>query len=307
MKHEIMIQILFILLAKDKVSAKSLANRFEVTTRTIYRYIESLSLAGVPIETVRGADGGFRIRPSYKLSSGFLTEDEKTGAINALTAINAEIADTVLTSVINKLTALKKSATPISLKSGNLIIDAGPWTESDGYKHKLSEISYSADKCEILNIEYHDRNGEITVREIEPHTLVFKQGVWYVYAYCNVRRGFRFFKVARIGKLTPSGKTFIRRETPESLPFNEWFKGDNIKTVKFEVIKSVLPEVLEWLGVEKVPTLIDGKYYLEADLPTEQSLIMKILSFGKGIKVISPKSLKDDVHKTAISLAKLYE
>ena len=306
MKYEIMINILFTLLSKDIVSATRLAQKYEVTTRTIYRYIDSLSLAGVPIETVRGADGGFRIRPSFKLTAGFLTEEEYNGALNAVNAINSEISDPVLERVIEKLKSVKRGNSAISLKSGNLIIDAGPWLNTDGYKQKLSEMAYSADKQEVLEIKYFDRNGEISNRQIEPHTLVFKQGVWYVYAFCRTRQDFRFFKIARIGEIKTVKETFTKRETGESLPFDTWFISENTKEIEFLVDKTVISDVEEWLGVENVESKDDG-YHIKVSLPIEKSLIMKILSFGSGIKVISPKSLKDEIKTTALNLAKLYE
>ena len=76
MKYELMLSILFELLSKRTVKASYLASKYEVSVRSIYRYISSLEMAGVPIYTVRGYNGGFSIIDSYKLSSTFLTKAE---------------------------------------------------------------------------------------------------------------------------------------------------------------------------------------------------------------------------------------
>ena len=198
MKYEIMLGILFELLSKKCVKAAYLADKFEVSVRSIHRYISSLEMAGVPIYTTRGITGGFSIVDTYKLSSTFMTEKEFEQTINALTAFSESMPNKTLDSAINKLKSTKKNQTSgFDIKSGGMIIDAGPWGDTVNYKSKLVVIQKSLDECKKLHITYHDRNGDITDRIIDPHVIVFKQGLWYVYAYCNLRNEFRFFKEAK--------------------------------------------------------------------------------------------------------------
>ena len=104
----------------------------------------------------------------------------------------------------------------------------------------------------MIEINYLDRNGEKSVRLIEPHNIVLKQGLWYVFAYCNLRNEFRLFKIGRIEKLTLLKETFEKRPIPEILPFENWYLADNTELVEFEVDEKVAPDVEEWLGVNNV-------------------------------------------------------
>lgn len=307
MKYEIMLKILFELLSKKCVKANYLAEKFEVSVRSIHRYITCLELAGVPIYTVRGNNGGFAIIDTYKLSSTFMTVSEFEQTINALTAITESVPNKSLTSVISKLKAVVKNEySGFDIKSGNLIIDAGPWGDTVGYKSKLTVIQKSIEERKVLSIRYHDRNGDVTERNVEPHVIVFKQGLWYVYAYCRLRQDFRFFKTGRIEQANMLDEQFSRREMKNSdLPLNFWENNVISQDVTLEIDKSVLSDVEEWLGIENVSEK-NGKFIAEAKLPFDNGLASKIMSFGSGIKVLSPNSLKEQIKSCAKSILENY-
>ena len=296
MKFEIMIGILFELMSKKCVKASYLAEKYEVSIRSIHRYINSLEMAGVPIYTQRGNQGGFAIIDTFKLSSTFFTKSEFEQTINALTAINEGVPNKILESAILKLkSAVRNEYCSFSIQGGNLIIDAGPWGDTVGYKSKLVIIQKSIDECKKLNIRYHDRNGELTDRTIEPHVIVFKQGIWYIFAYCNLRNEFRFFKTGRIESANLLDETFTRRDLSNiDLPTNFWNSNIETCSVIMEIDKSCLSDVEEWLGIENVKK-INNKYIADVNLPFDKGLVSKIISFGSGIKVLEPKILKDEI------------
>ena len=158
-----------------------------------------------------------------------------------------------------------------------------------------------------LSIKYHDRNGNITERTIEPHVIVYKQGLWYVFAYCHLRNDFRFFKTGRIEMATILNDTFNRREIDgANLPMNFWHGSTETCDVIFEIDKKYLSDIEEWLGIENVSKVKD-KFIAEAKLPYGNGLISKIISYGNGIKVIAPQELKDSVIKCANSILKIYK
>lgn len=308
MKYEIMLGILFELLSKKCVKANYLAQKYEVSVRSIHRYINCLEYAGVPIYSVRGSQGGFSVVDTYKLSSTFMTVKEFEQTIDALTTFNNNVPNKELSSVINKLKAvIKNEYSGFDIKSGNLIIDAGPWGDTVGYKSKLLVIQKSIDENKILLVKYHDRNGNVTERTIEPHVIVFKQGLWYVYAFCHLRNDFRFFKIGRIESANVQNEKFERRAFSEdSLPLNFWHQDVEATDVALEVDKSILSDVEEWLGIENVK-LIDGKYIAEAKLPFDKGLTTKIMSYGDGIKVLKPLELKEDVKNIAKKIIQNYK
>ncbi len=308
MKFEIMIGILFDLLSKKCVKANYLSEKYEVSVRSIYRYISSLEMAGVPIYTIRGARGGFAIVDTYRLSSSFMTIKEFEHTINTLTAITESVPDKVLTSAINKLkSAVKNEFGGFDVKGGNLIIDAGPWGDTVGYKSKLNIIQKAIDENKKLYIRYHDRNGEITNRYIEPHVIVFKQGLWYIFAFCSLRNDFRFFKTGRIEFATLTNEKFVRRDlTNTELPLNFWHNSVEVTDVVMEIDKKCLSDVEEWLGIENVKQ-VKNRYIASVKLPLDNGLIMKIMEYGNGIKVLEPSFLKQQVIDCAESIIKNYK
>ena len=308
MKFEIMMRILFELMSKKSVKASYLAQKFEVSVRSIHRYLNCLELAGVPIYTIRGNQGGFSIVDNYRFSSSFMTKKEFEQTINALSAICESVPNKDLENVINKFkSAMKYESNGFSLNSGNLIIDAGPWGDTVGYKNKLIILQNCIENRKKLLIRYHDRNGEITDRTIEPHLIVFKQGIWYVFAYCNLRNEFRFFKTGRIERAIVTEETFVRQDLSKmDLPTNYWHVDQDAISVVLEINKSCLSDVEEWLGVENVKT-INGKHIADVLLPFDNGLIMKIMSFGNGVKVLAPKSLQSQIKECALKIMNNYK
>lgn len=308
MKYEIMLGILIQLLGKKCVNAKYLAEKYGVSVRSIYRYIDAIDMAGVPIYTIRGNNGGFAIVDTYKLPSTFLSKKEYDVTINALTGLSDGLANSTLQNVIDKLKAVcKTQVTGFDISSGNLIIDGGPWGDANGYKIKLQIIQQALENNQKLLINYHDRNGSKTERIIEPHVIVFKQGLWYVYAFCNLRNEFRFFKIGRIEYANILSEKFERKLIKkEDLPFDYWHDSVIAEEVVMEISKEYLSDVQEWLGVENI-SIEDGKYVARVFLPYEQGLITKIMSFGTGIKVITPQKLIDSQKKFAKKILENYK
>lgn len=307
MKLERLIAILFELLSKKSVSATYLAQKYGVSTRSIYRYLSCLEQAGVPLYTQRGKNGGIRIVDTFRLSSTFMTKTEFEQVIKSLSAITESVPDATLSSAINKLKAtIKREYSGFDVKSGNLIIDGGPWGDTVGYKSKLLVIEQSINENRRLFIRYHDRNGTVSERVTEPHVIVFKQGIWYVYAYCLLRQEFRFFKTGRIEQATLLDKKFDRRDLSQSdLPLDFWHNSVIAERVVLEIDKSVRSDVEEWLGIENVKVSGD-KFTAEVSLPFDDGLVSKIMSYGNGVKVLEPTALKEKIKTTAIAVAEKY-
>ena len=296
MKFETLISILFELLSKKTVSATYLAEKYTVSTRTIYRYIECLENAGIPLYTVRGKYGGISIIDTYKYGATFFTRPEYNQTIDALSAIVQSVPNKHLSSVLNKLKSnIRNEYSGFDIKSGNLIIDAGPWGDTVGYKTKLILIQKAIEENRVLSITYHDRNGERSIRDIEPHVIVFKQGLWYVYAYCHLRNSFRFFKTGRIEQANISNEHFARREIKEGeLPLDFWHNSIKAESIVMQIDKSVLSDVEEWLGIENV-SLVNDKYIAEATLPYDEGLVSKITPVPGGVGPLTVATLLENV------------
>ena len=307
MKLQSLIEILFILLSRNKVSAKYLADRLGVSLRSIYRYVDELSII-LPIYNTRGRNGGFSVSETYKLPASFLTKEESEFLTGVLSGMINETNSKMLTVILDKITAItKKGNENTTLDFGNLIIDGGPWGDVEGYKESVIFFENAIENKKVVHISYLSKNGVSSSREIEPHILILKQGLWYVYAYCLERNEFRLFKLGRIESANDTGKTFEKRSTENvKETLKTWYENLSVESVTLEVDKTVKADVEEWLGVDKIHTTKDGILAV-FNLPIDDILVGKILSFGSKVKVVEPVSLKNAVKKAAEGVMNLYK
>lgn len=308
MKFAILVSILFDLLAKRKLTAAYLAEKYEISQRTVYRYIDLLSTS-VPVYVKRGRNGGIYISDHYKLPVGFMTVDEYEAAIEALSAMYSQLPQERFLAAQRKLSAQVKAESrelTLSGELGSILVDGGTWGDTRTFSEKLRLIEEALRDNKTLDVEYHSRNGEKTQRTIEPHVLVFKQNVWYVYAFCRKQRDFRLFRLGRILAAYKTDETFTKRPfTREDIPLNYW-KTDKTVTARFAISDDAFADAQDWLGVENM-RLKDGNWEAEVTLPDDETLVRKIISFGAGLRVIEPTKLQSRVQAAAQAVFALYE
>ena len=177
MKYNIMLKILMLLLRKRKVTAAELARKYEISVRSIYRYVEELITCGVPINVERGRYGGLTIADTYLLPTGYFTKEEFEVTINALDAMASQINDENVISAREKLECKQKTERRETSVCGNIIVDGGTWADSKKFYDKMKVCEQSVNSCSALLIDYISREGEHSKRVIEPHVLIFKQNV----------------------------------------------------------------------------------------------------------------------------------
>lgn len=290
MKFQIMLGILFTLLARRKVSAGYLAGKYGVSVRSIYRYVDEMSISGVPVTVLRGPQGGICISDAFTLPKGLLTKEEYSKSLECLLAMNEQLHDDVLTDVIEKFRRSEKREERGEEFSGNILVDGGTWGDERKLSDLIALFSRAAEEREALLLEYADRGGERTNRTVLPHLMVLKQNVWYVYAYCKLRKEFRLFKLGRVRSVRKTGETFERLPfRREDVPLSFW-KAQKEVDAKFKISPERLPFAEEWLGVSNVYEQ-NGEYFAEAILPDDDALVGKILSAGAGFRVLAPSSL----------------
>ena len=301
MKFTILIEILFELLAKRKVTAPYLAEKYEISPRTVYRYIDQLSLT-VPIYIKRGRDGGICISDSYKLPKGFMTKEEYEATIEALETMYAQLPESRFLEAKLKISAQVKSETrdlAISGEVGSILVDGGTWGDTRDFSQKLRLIEECIKNHTAVEMEYLSRKSEKTHRKIEPHVLVFKQNVWYLYAFCHKQRAFRLFRVGRIFSMLKTEETFTKRAfAREDIPLTFWSDESEQISVRLQIENEAFADAMDWLGGENLKQSGE-KWIAEVTLPNEEGLARKLLSFGSGVKVLSPLSLKEKIVQLA--------
>ena len=307
MKYETMINILFLLLSRGKTTSKYIASRFDISVRTVMRYIEAISLANVPLISDVGRNGGYYIADSFRLPASFFTEKEFGAVLDILSGYNSQIPSKTLDSAINKLNSIKKpTSSKFEVRTGNIIIDGSSWNGNDDVKNTLKIIEESIENDVTVKIKYFDRHGESSLRDIDPHIIILKQGEWYVYAFCHLREQFRMFKVARIIFASKTDENFTKRKTDFNLSsLSKWFEKMEEETVELEFDASAESDAVEWLGIGSIYKRTKEKIFASAKLTCDKWLVSKILSFGGSVRVITPASLKDDVIKVAKKIAEM--
>lgn len=308
MKYEILLDMLFELLAKRKLTAQYFAEKYEVSVRTIHRYLSVLSIA-VPVQIQQGRNGGIFISDSYKLPMGFMTKSEYAAAVEALELAYAQLAEERFLAAKRKLSAQAKAESrdlTLTATPGTVIVDSGTWGDTKHFSDKIRLFQECIRDCAVLEIDYTDRTGETSHRKIEPHVLVFKQGVWYTYAFCRKQRAFRLFRLGRVFSAVITGEKFIRRPfRKEDIPLNYWTDETTSVDVRLEIAEEAFADVQDWLGGENLRKR-DGKWFADVRLPDDSVLVRKILGFGDAVTVVSPESLKERVGEAAAKIARLY-
>lgn len=295
MKYQIMVKILMLLLSRRKVCAREIAERYEISVRSVYRYIEELCVAGIPIDVARGRYGGLTIADTYRLPVGYFTKDEYTAAVNALTAMSSQVSDEAVLTALEKLQRQIKSERADTSVSGGIIVDGGTWGDTKKFSDKMAVCERAVNESLCLDIDYISRSGEHSRRIIDPHVLIFKQNVWYVYAFCHTKQSFRTFKIGRIKSARFTGKTFEKREiSREEIPLNFGYRSEELIELVLEIDKEKLPDAEEWIGIDNIEPR-GKKFVAEVSVPDDDGLVSKILGFGGGVKVVSPATLREKV------------
>ena len=303
MKYQVMLKMLIMLTSKRQVTAKEIADRFEISQRSVYRYVEELNVSGVPVDVVRGRYGGIFIADTYRLPSGYFTRGEYDAVINALEAMGGQINDDNVTSALEKLARRRKEDKRELSVCGNIIVDGGSWADMGSFSEKMRVCEQAVKDSLSLDIDYISRDGEHSRRVIDPHVLIFKQNVWYVYAFCHSRQEFRTFKIGRIKLARFTGGKFEKKEiSREDIPLNFEYSSEQLTEVTLEIKKDALADVEELIGVDNVEPKGNALIATVA-LPDDETLVEKILSYGGKVKVIAPTSLKERVKKAALAIA----
>lgn len=303
MKYQVMIKMLLLLTSRRKVTAREIAERFEISVRSVYRYVEELNVAGVPIDVVRGRYGGIFIADTFKLPSGFFTRGEYAAVENALTAMLSTMSDEDLISALEKLKRQQKADRRELSVCGNIIVDGGAWADLGKFPQKMKVCEQAVKDSLCLEIDYISRDGEHSKRVIDPYVLILKQNVWYVYAFCHTRQDFRTFKIGRIKGARFTGRGFTKKEIDRrDIPLNFEYTSEQLVPVTLEIAANAVADVEEWLGVDNIEPRGNG-LVANVSLPDDGMLVDKILGYGGKVKVVAPADLKKRVRETALAIA----
>lgn len=310
MKIDRLVAILVILLGKERVQAKDLAQKFEVSVRTILRDIEAINQAGIPIVTFQGANGGIGIAEGYRLDKSVLTADEMAAILSTLQGIDGAVNTKTHAVLMDKL---KNSLTNPQLetldnKLNRIVIDLSPWQDDAATRDKLAEIMAAIEAHRLLGFVYNDSAGVKTRRTVEPYSLILKAQNWYVYAWCTLRNSFRYFRVSRLADLDTLNEVFTPRQvSPQPLPeqrvLNQMGEPVALELAFIEELESIVEEFFR----EGIDSRRDGKIIVKTTLPENRGVLGLLLSFGAGVEVLNPPHIRKQLAEIAAEILQIYQ
>ena len=284
-------EIVYILMQKRKTTAKELADRFEVSTRTIYRDIETLSGANIPIYASKGKDGGIGLLDEYVLNKTILSEEEQNQILFALQGMK-KVKGQDEKDILEKLSILFNKKINDWIK-----IDFSNWGN-------IQEERFDIIKSAILNKQlvqftYYNSNGEESKRIVEPLQIWFKDKSWYLVSYCKLKQDYRIFKIARIKDIKILQEHFERE-----LPKEEKNEKHNFKIIELvlEINKAMTYRVYDEFESKEITKKEDGNFIVKVKYPENEWIYGYILSFGEYAKVLNPgyakNRIKDKLQRT---------
>ena len=301
--------MIMVLLEKERIGAQELADMFEVSPRTIYRDIDTINMAGIPIRSVSGVGGGFEIMPNYKIDKNVFSTADLSAILMGLSSLSDMIRGNELINALAKVKSFipADQASDIELKTNQICIDLSTWIGNRNTQSYLETIKTALQDHRLVSFEYIAHHGKKTTRTVEPYQLVLKSGHWYFQGYCLVRSDFRLFRLSRISNLHMETEHFTPRDYQKPvLDFEEMLQSMQIP-IKIRIHKSIMDRVLDYCTYEHFSPA-GGEYYM-VDFPfIENEYYYDILlSFGDKCECLEPLNIRAEMKRRIHDIAAIYD
>jgi predicted DNA-binding transcriptional regulator YafY len=281
--------IVYYLLEKKECTGKELANRFGVSVRTIYRDIDTLSSAGIPIYTNQGKGGGIVILDNFILNKSVLSEKEQDEILLALQNLSAARYPDI-DFILSRLSSLFKKSDVNWIE-----VDYSPWGSDERKKENFNTLKMAIISKRIITFEYFNASGEKSLRKALPMKLVFKDKAWYLQAYCYDRKASRTFKISRMSNIEITEEVFnpeTQEEISVELDDNQFRE---LIDIRLKISPAGAYRVYDDFSEKEITRQEDGSFTVTASMPVGDWLSNYILSYGSVVEAIEPQSVRDAV------------
>ncbi len=293
-------EIVYILLDRKKATAQELADHFEVSVRTIFRDIDALSSAGIPIYANQGKGGGIMLLDNFVLNKSVLSEKEQNEILMALQNLSATRYPDI-DFVLSRLSSFFKKSDINWIE-----VDFSPWGSDEKHKEKFNLLKMAIVNNQVITFDYFNTSGIKSSRRAEPVKLIFKDRAWYLIAYCYERNAYRTFRITRMGNVRITEDFFRKRvseEQPADLEDKHFRRAIDIQ---LEISPAGAYRVYDDFYEKDVIKNKDGSFTITTSLPEGDWIYNYLLSFGPILKGIKPQSLHDTlVSKMEVMLRNL--
>ncbi len=288
MKIDRLLGIIITLLQQEKVTAHYLAEKFEVSVRTINRDIVDLCKAGIPVVTTQGANGGISVLNGYKIDKTLLTKSELKLILAGLSTLGSISTDNKYKLIMDKFVASNDDI----LNSNHIIIDLSSYYKSS-LSPKIQILQSSIDNCTAVSFNYYSSKGEKLVL-LNPYLIIFQWNSWYVLGCENSTNKFKLYKLNRLWNLEATAKAYKFEEIPkEALDFNSFYTHNINAVILFD--ECVKYRLIEEYGLDFFTYDDDGRLRFTFDFTNEDYLITWVLSYGSNADLVEPKSLRKKI------------
>ena len=308
MKVDRLVSIIMVLLDKERIGAQELADMFEVSPRTIYRDIDTINMAGIPVCSTSGVGGGFEIMQKYKIDRKVFSTADLSAILMGLSGLSNMIRGNELVNALAKVKSFIPAdrAKEIEIKANQICIDLSPWMGNRNIQPYLEIIKTALQESKLLTFEYVAHHGNKTARTAEPYQLVLKSSHWYLQGYCHKRNDFRLFRLSRISNLQMLEKTFTPRDYQKPiLDFADILETMQTK-IKLRIHESVMDRVLDYCTYEHFSPDGDEHYIVSFPFIENEYYYSILFSFGDKCECLEPLHIRTEMKRRIHDIAAIY-
>ena len=301
MKIDRLIGILSVLLQEEKTTAPALAERFEVSKRTINRDIEDICKAGIPVRTTQGTGGGISIMDGYRMDRTLLTSKDMQMILAGLRSLDSVSGSSYYGQLMEKIQA---GSSKFVSGRDSILIDLSSWYR-DSLEPKIGTIQDAIEDRHLVTFRYYAPSGE-SERTVEPYYLVFRWSSWYLWGWCCDRKDYRLFKLNRMDHVRKSEEAFDCREAPMPDLSNEKIFPGEI-AVKALFAPDMKWRLVEDFGSDCFTESEDGRLLFTAKYTDMENLLTWLLTYGDKAEVLKPREAREKIAQIARNMVRKYE
>ena len=305
MRIDRLIGITMYLLNRNVVSAKELAERFEVSVRTIVRDVNALSIAGIPVTSSTGASGGYEILDTFKLNKQITTMEDYLFIITALKGMCSAYDNKKVNMTLEKLL----SAGHYHDEAQRVFIDFGVVREGESIPGVVREIEEAIHNNSMVEFDYTGETGQKSHRAVEPLALSYRWYAWYLLAYCTCKNDYRFFKLNRLTDLTVTNRPVSRGHgnVPELLE-KLWSKDvRRYIPIKLLCKAETRVPIMEYMRGKIIEERGNGDFVvLTYGVENQRMWLSLLLGFGDSVEVLEPQEVIDMLKEKSLQIQNLY-
>jgi Predicted transcriptional regulator len=296
-----------LLMERDTVPTSELAERLEVSRRTIFRDIDSLGMAGLPVVVTRGAAGGVSLMKSYKVDKKLFTPKDIQSLIAGLRSYHQLLENKEIANTLTKLQSLAEGNDSLKQPLRHVSVDLEPNPGNRSLRSLLKEVETAMNDSRYLLFHYTDKNGKETFRKAEPYQVVFKESTWYLQAFCTDRKDYRIFKLARMNEVRLSEETFTPRDfAPLPMDGSDWMTEERAPVI-IRIDKSIKDKVIERFGAEHILAQDGDGYIAKYPIADNEEGYNVLLKFGAKCEILEPDSVRQNFIRYLNKILTIYK